>query len=159
MSLDVSMLSKANDSKDNQNDSSYSIDNSECYSQDIESVGNMGAGSQAMSQLSDFRQNIEASQKSSSDLSECRDYLQSSKTSESLNVYSDLNPMFTSLLATIKTKDQLLEARDMMEKLTFKFTNELNKKRNIRTNETLFIGELNGQRRPEKRYKEFYEEI
>ena len=159
MSLDVSMLSKPNDSKEHQNDSSYSFENVENYSQDIESLGNMGAGSQAMSQLSDFRQNIEASQKSSSDLSECRDYLQSSKTSESLNVYSDLNPMFSSLLATIKTKDQLQEAQDMMEKLTFKFTNELNKKRNIGTNETLFIGELNGQRRPEKRYKEFYEEI
>ena len=46
---------------------------------------------------------------------------------------------------------------ETMEKLCFKFTNENMNNRTINAQETTFLGEQRGSRRPEKRHRYLYE--
>ena len=112
-------------------------------------IKNMGAGSQVLSQLSEFRDECETNS----------NIIHNKSNDDKLDVYEELKPMFYSLLKTIKTENQLLETKDTFEKLTFKFGNQLSKKRTSCDDhdDITFLGELNGPRVKESRYKFHYE--
>ena len=112
-------------------------------------VDNMGAGSQVLSQLSEFRGDIEKCQVNPNE---------ESTTDKSKTFYSRIDPVYKSLLNNIQSEQQLQESITTLEKLSFKFAAEsLTSKRNIGDNETTFLGEVHGSGRPEKRHKNFYE--
>ena len=115
----------------------------------INDVNGMGAGSQVLSQLSEFRDDCENNSK----------IHVNNSNDDKFDVYDELKPMFYSLVKTIKTENQLSETKDTFEKLTFKFGNEISKKRSSCDDhdDIPFLGEINGPRVKESRYKFNYE--
>ena len=113
-------------------------DNSQLLPHHNNIVNGMGAVSQMLSQLSDYRE----------DCAKIPNLRNSSCNEDSLQVYDKLKPMFHSLMNNIKNEKQLLEAMDAFEKLTFKFSNDTNKKRKACDDEDdiTFLGEVNGPR-------------
>ena len=115
----------------------------------------MGAGSQVESTLS--QQRIEMNEDSSSFVQDMPNSQTSTSNSQTLNVYSDLQPIFNDMIKQIKTKDQLDKAVSCLQKLNFEFKADSMKNRVIKENETLMLGEVNGSRRQETRHKFLYE--
>ena len=118
-----------------------------------DAVDSMGAGSQVLSQLSNFRDDLDNNQ----------DLVQPNTLNESLSseskgsFFSQIDPLYKDLLNKIKTKDQLKEAMNTIEKLSFKFSSQSMGKRKIGVNETTFLGEEYGSGKSQKRFKNNYE--
>ena len=111
-------------------------------------IEDMGAGSQVFSQRSEYRDNLDT--KTVSTHKESTDICSSS-------FYSQLHPTFSELASKIKTEDQLQEAQDLLQKLSFKFSGDTMKDRKFSDGDITFLGEIAGDKRPEKRFKSRHE--
>ena len=107
----------------------------------------MGAGSQVMSQLSSYRESREHHETHGND--DDRD----DDNDRDMSYYSRLHPTFTEMISKIKTEDQMKEAHDLLQKLSFKFSKDSMKGRAINDGDITFLGEVNGSKRKEKRHK------
>ena len=116
-------------------------------------VLSMGAGSQVISSLSQVREELDFTTYSSENDSD----KSVNQTNRNKSMYSELYPFFEDLVKQIKKPEQLKEAMESMEKLSFKFTNVNMNHRTITEQETTFLGEQRGSRRPEKRHRYVYE--
>lgn len=74
-----------------------------------------------------------------------------------MSVYERLLPSFNEIVSNVKSEDQIKKAIDAMEKLSFDLIREGMKDRHISINETTFLGEKNGSKRPEKRHRSHLE--
>lgn len=105
----------------------------------------MGAGSQTLSQLSEYRDSVSVFHNTNS------------SSRDSINPFETLNPMFHNMLRSIKTENQLNVAINAMEKLTFELLNVNNQKRMSCDDDMTFLGEVDGPKTKETRYKYHYE--
>ena len=151
MTVHSTTLNKDNNDQTNVDLDNYEAELSLCNDENTNNCNGMGAGSEMLSQLSDFREECANHSTTAKDTTSCNE--------DSLQVYDTLKPMFYSLMNKIKTEKQLLEAVDAFEKLTFKFTNEPSKKRKSNNDEDnmTFLGECNGPRVKESRVRYHYE--
>ena len=142
-------VSKYNDNHNGDNDdlSNDSLNSSENDDHNIET---MGAGSQVMSQLSDYREGNNSSKRKATSID-------TSDGDDSIDFFEEIDPVYKELLHNIKSKSQLDEAITSMQKLSFKFAAEGMKNRVIGETETTFLGEQNGTRIIQKRHRNRYE--
>ena len=112
-------------------------------------VNSMGAGSQTEIQLSQFRGEFDFD--CNSDAS--GDHSVQNKVS----IYHQLQPVFQKLVSQTKTQADADEVIDMMQKLTFKFSSRSLTKRKFAPTDTTFLGEIQGQRSQDKRFKSLHE--
>ena len=113
-------------------------------------VQDMGAGSQVLSQLSEYRR--EGINDDDNPSSENR-----SVENEGLSFYNRIYSTFVDMVGKIKTDEQCQEAKEVLEKLSFKLSKDSMKEREFADGDITFLGEFAGERRPEKRYKSSYE--
>ena len=120
----------------------------------------MGIGSQMLSQLSDFREdkrhqsNKEITASIQEDVSNNSSHICSKQFS---SMYERLLPTFNDIANKVKTENDFNKVLDTMNKLSFELIKDGMKNRVIANDETTFIGEQNGSRRPEKRHKTMVE--
>ena len=116
-------VSKYNDNHNGDNDdlSNDSLNSSENDDHNIET---MGAGSQVMSQLSDYREGNNSSKRKATSID-------TSDGDDSIDFFEEIDPVYKELLHNIKSKSQLDEAITSMQKLSFKFAAEGMKNRVI----------------------------
>ena len=135
-----------------------SCDDNTLYDFDV--VSNMGAGSQVLSQHTNYR--IDLSQQS---IKSYNGHLSNGFTNlNTVNVetgdssmYTRLLPEFKSLVSNVKSEQHFDIVVSKLEKLRFDLIKDGMKGRLLETNELTFLGEENGSRRPEKRFKSSFE--
>ena len=127
---------------------------------DFDVVSNMGAGSQVLSQHSNYR--IDLSQQS---IKSCNGRLSNGLTNLNTDdvekgdssMYTRLIPEFNSLVSNVKSEQHFDIVVSKLEKLRFDLIKDGMKGRLLESNELTFLGEENGSRRPEKRFKSSFE--
>ena len=110
-----------------------------------QNIQSMGAGSEVFSQLSQFRENIDTITTDAID--------NTSQVQSVENKYLKLDPLFKELLNNINNDNQLQEAVDTIQSLTYKFASQSMGDRIIDDHETTFLGEVKHGGKKESRFK------
>ena len=123
---------------------------------DSQNVETMGAGSQTESKLSQFRSTYD-SQYSSDNEFDVVNHDDDEVEVIDFSPYHSLQPLFDEIVKKVTTEAQLKQCQDIMEKLSFDLTSQQYSDTQISKTDTVFLGQENGSRRPEKRHRYFYE--